>query len=69
MNNGIVKLHPGSQAEGAENMVEVDISRITVPDIWHIAQANKDPMQQQMLLQCWHLAHDLKDHIYQHQHR
>jgi len=48
------------------------IADIDVPDLWHIAMAVKDgtpipkekrEMLSNMILDTWHIAHDLKRHI------
>ena len=50
----------------------VDINEIEIPDMWHhipyIRQCSDIPEQErnemaEEILECWHLAHDLKRHI------
>jgi len=42
---------------------DIDLSSHNIPDLWHIAQAQKDERAKQAILEVWQLAHDLKDHI------
>lgn len=43
--------------------------KIQIPDLWHLAMYLKDSKnaglreQADMVLECWHLAHAMKDHI------
>jgi hypothetical protein len=44
---------------------EVELSSITIPDCWHIAANLRDAGNSQaadMVLECWHLCHDLLEH-------
>jgi hypothetical protein len=50
----------------------IDAQDIDVPDLWHIAMALKNgevylpharTQVSEMVLECWHLCHDLKRHI------
>jgi hypothetical protein len=38
----------------------VEIEALKIPDLWHIAMAEKDKACSRMILDCWHIAHDLK---------
>ena len=51
----------------------VEVSKITIPDLWHVAMALKDMGDKEprfggaygmsaseAVLECWHLCHDLK---------
>jgi len=42
---------------GAE---EAEVSKIVIPDVWHIAMTIKDKQAQDMVLDVWNLAHDMK---------
>ncbi|OHD18654.1 MAG: hypothetical protein A2Y38_19475 [Spirochaetes bacterium GWB1_59_5] len=45
---------------------EVKPCEIEVPDLWHIAmwlKAHQMERESQMVLETWHLAIDLRDHI------
>jgi hypothetical protein len=53
----VILSHNGS------NRRSVDVEEITVPDLWHLAMAQKRPEDQKAILEVWHLAHDLLDHI------
>lgn len=54
-----ITLNKGGTAEK-----QVGIHRIQVPDLWHLAQSTRlDPQERKAILDCWHLAHDLKTHI------
>lgn len=55
-----VKLCPGSQGEGAKTHKQVAIESVHVPDMWHLAMAQATREDRALILQCWHLAHDLK---------
>lgn len=37
---------------------QVDIQTVQVPDLWHIAMAQKDPCVKAAILNTWHIAHD-----------
>ena len=56
-------------AKGGTSERTIDISRVEIPDLWHVAmhlKGSKDPVdvrRAEMILECWHLAHDLKRHI------
>lgn len=55
---------------GGEGEHTASISKIIIPDLWHIARAvracdgimYRDKSADQ-ILEVWHLAHDLKNHI------
>ena len=58
-----IVLSPGGSARR-----EVELDEIQVPNLWHIAQALrtvaiKDPEASDMVLETWHLAHDLKANL------
>ena len=53
----IVELHKGLPDKGA-----VEAASIHIPDLWHIAMALPE-RHKDMVLQCWHAAHAMKDHI------
>lgn len=40
----------------------VDVRNIEIPDLWHIAAKLPDD-ERQMVLDTWHLAHDLLTHL------
>lgn len=43
-----------------------DINEIEIADLWHVAMFLKDegkPTASEQVLQCWHDAHDMKNHI------
>ena len=41
------------------------ICSIQIPDLWHIAMNIKsvDPIASEAILDCWHKAHWMKDHM------
>jgi hypothetical protein len=45
-----------------EGRTEVDIEKVHIPDLWHIAMSLPD-IHQKQILEVWHLAHDLKRNI------
>ncbi len=52
--------------KGGTDEQVIDSSEINVPDLWHIAMALNDVGDQcgsDMILDCWYLAHSLKQHI------
>ena len=52
-------IHKGGTAER-----EVDISvQNCIPDLWHAAQNCNDPQQKEQILECWYLAHAMRNHI------
>ncbi len=56
-----ITLNKGGAAERV-----IDSSEISVPDLWHLAQRlkdNGDHFSGNQILECWHLAHNLKAHI------
>lgn len=55
-------------SKGGTKERQLDINHIRIPDLWHIAMAVGDnpcftKLHQDEILECWHLAHDLKRHI------
>ena len=57
-----------TRAKGGTAERKVDISKIQVPDLWHIAQRMKEKKGYEaeaadMVLECWHLTHDLYKHV------
>ena len=53
---------------------EIKIKDITIPDLWHVAQYHHDKaalpnvepwhkMQEHWILECWYLAHAMKDRL------
>ena len=55
-------------AKGGTAEREVDVQEIQVPDLWHVAMALKDDPSYDnraadMILETWHLAHDMKRHL------
>lgn len=60
-----VTLSKGGTGKGTKS-----ISKIIIPDLWHIAQGIRcgslkaaNPESADLILECWHLAHDFKRHI------
>ena len=51
-----------TRAPRGMNRREVKIEDIKVPDVWFIAMAQK-PEEREMILETWHLCHDLLEHI------
>ena len=52
-------------AEGTKRRL-IEIDKIQVPDLWHVAMYVKDQGDTQwadQILDCWHLAHDLITNI------
>jgi len=43
--------------------VEKDIDEISIPDLWHIAMAQGKGKSREMILECWHLCHNLKNKL------
>jgi len=56
-NNTKVTLNKGGTQEKT-----LLISKIQVPDLWHLAQTQKGEIKK-LILDCWGLANDLKRHI------
>ena len=62
-----------TRSKGGTAEREEPINGITVPDLWHLAQALKDgkltrnktilAKAAEEVLECWHLAHDMKRHL------
>lgn len=64
-NQTIITLSKGSDAEH-----QLPISQIIIPDLWRTANEIRDtgkvidgPGCAEAILECWHIAHDLKNHI------
>jgi len=56
-----ITLNKGGNAEHV-----IDASALHVPDLWHIAmwlESNDMSGSSKKVLDCWHLAHDMKTHI------
>lgn len=52
------------RAKGGAAEQTVSINQIVVPDLWHIAMGFPEgSREREMILETWHLAHDLKRHI------
>lgn len=47
--------------KGSRREREVELHHLEIPDLWHIGQAERDPRCKKAILDCWHLAHDLKN--------
>ena len=41
--------------------IEKDIDEISIPDLWHIAMAQENKQNKEIILECWHLCHNLKN--------
>ncbi len=56
-----------SKAGGEDwNVKEVPIDEVQVPDLWHIGMYLADEQmytESMAVLDCWHLAHNLKDKL------
>jgi len=39
---------------------KVNVEKINIPDLWHIAMGMNDAQAQEMVLDVWHLAHDMR---------
>lgn len=46
-------------SKGGTKERTVDVEKIQVPDLWHIAMDQDDVNAREQILQTWHLAHDL----------
>ena len=51
--------------KGGTKECQVPVSNIVIPDLWAIYMTLKksNPESAEMVLECWHLAHDLRNHI------
>ena len=54
-----------TRSKGGSKEREVKFKDIQVPDVCHIAMRclKMDSYEQEMVLELWHLCHDLKQHI------
>ncbi len=52
-----ITMHKGGTGEK-----EIKISALQVPDLWHVAQ-HQGERYKALILDCWHLAHAMKDHL------
>jgi len=57
-------------SKGGTKERTVPVSEIEIPDMWHISQAVRRTQEialsqkaADLILEVWHLAHDLKKHI------
>jgi len=41
----------------------VEVSKIKIPNLWHIAMRQKNKKEQAMILKCWHLCHHLQESL------
>lgn len=64
-NETIITLYAGGTEER-----NLPVSKITIPDLWHIAEAIRQhgrvadgPGCADLILECWQIAHGLKRHI------
>ena len=50
---------------GGTKECQVPVSNILIPDLWGVYMMLKksNPEAAEMVLDCWHLAHDLRNHI------
>ena len=49
-------------SKGGTEERTVPVNQIAVPDLWHIAM-RLEGRDREMVLETWHLAHDLLKHI------
>ncbi len=58
-------------SKGGTKESQVEIDQIQIPDLWHIGQSGNaiNQRERKMILECWHLAHDLKRHIIEETHK
>lgn len=42
---------------------KMPIDQIVIPDLWHVAQRQKTDYDKNLILNCWHICHDLKNFI------
>lgn len=54
----IVTRHKGGTKEK-----RMRAGKIIVPDLWHVALRQVEKEDKERILECWHLAHDLRRHI------
>lgn len=59
-----------TMSRGGTDEHELPVSEIKIPDLWHIASAlrcdkriDSGSKSAGMVLKCWGIAHDLKNHI------
>ena len=52
-----------TRARGGSAERKVKLADIKIPDVWHIAQAQKTPEAKEAILEVWHLAHDLRKEL------
>lgn len=48
-----------TRAKGGTLERKENVKDIRIPDMWHLAMELPDENDRAMLLECWHLAHDL----------
>jgi len=41
----------------------VPVSSVIIPDLWHIAMNLKDEQNKKTVIECWHIAHALKESL------
>lgn len=53
-----------TRAPRGMNQREVKIADIKIPDLWSVAMSfKKESEEREMILETWHLCHDLLEHI------
>lgn len=60
----IITLHAGSEHEK-----NINIRSLEIPDLWHLAmdlRESSDKRTAEMVLECWYMAHALKQCILDH---
>lgn len=46
-------------AERGTKQKTINVKKIHIHDLWHIAMEMKNPVAQKMVLDVWHLSHDM----------
>jgi len=53
-----ITFHKGGTAE-----YTLPVNHVVIPDLWHIAQSQSEPYATKAILEVWHMAHNLLNHI------
>ena len=60
-----MQIRLGNEGAPRARMIDTDKAMIAIPDLWHVAQAEPDPQVRAAILECWHLAHDFRNALYE----
>ena len=54
----------GNEGAPRARIIDTQCPAVRIPDLWHIAQAQQDLGAKAAIMECWHLAHDFRNALY-----